>query len=85
MKIYSAIPRPFRNSVCLHDSISLVIVCRQYAATVKRPYTVRYDPYTQSIQILNNKEVIQDVSRVLKGEINCLHEAMLKIECLSVA
>merc|ERR1712168_1021852 len=38
-----------------------------YAATIPRPFGVRYDPYTQSIQLLDSKRQIQK----LIGNINC--------------
>ena len=67
-----------------HPFCLLVHVTRQYAANIKRPYEVRYDALTQSIQILDNQRIIQDVSRVLKGELNCLHNALSRIQSLQV-
>lgn len=52
---------------------------RQYAATIKRPYEVRYDPFTQSIQTLDNPETIMETTRILKGEMNHLYNAMKRL------
>jgi phenylalanine-4-hydroxylase len=52
---------------------------RQFAAAIKRPAEVRYDPYTQTIQILDNMDSIRDVTLTLKGELNSLCNAFVKI------
>ena len=43
------------------------MVFSDFAATIPRPFGVRYDAYTQSIQQLNSKRQIQK----LIGNINC--------------
>ncbi|KAK2169543.1 hypothetical protein LSH36_9g15065 [Paralvinella palmiformis] len=56
---------------------------RQYAKNIKRPFEVRYDPYTQTVQILDNDEALKDISRVVRGEINSLCDVIRRIEHVS--
>ncbi|XP_041355019.1 tryptophan 5-hydroxylase 1-like [Gigantopelta aegis] len=58
---------------------------RNYAATIKRPYEVRYDPYTQSVQKLNSKGMLHSVARNLKGELEVLQHAIDRIQSFSLA
>lgn len=64
---------------------TVCFACRQYAAKIERPYEVRYDAYTQSIQILDHKEVIEDVARVLKADLTSLQNALAKIDNLVIS
>jgi len=42
---------------------------REFASTIKRPFGVRYNPYTQSVEILSNTRKIMALVSELKG--NC--------------
>ena len=51
-------------------SCSLVILphSRAFAATIPRPFCVRYNAYTQSVEVLDSKEQVIDLTRAIKGE-----------------
>jgi hypothetical protein len=56
------------------------VLCRAYAAKIKRPYEVRYEPLTQSIQVLDNQATLKDMGRCLKAEVNLLHNALDRLQ-----
>jgi hypothetical protein len=49
---------------------------RIYAKSLKRPYEITYDPYTQSLRILDNVKVIHDFSAQLKLKMDELEHAL---------
>jgi phenylalanine-4-hydroxylase len=49
-----------------------------FSATIPRPFGVRYDPYTQSIQLLDSKRQIQKLIQNINGEIRTLIDAFEK-------
>ncbi|CAF3553613.1 unnamed protein product [Rotaria sordida] len=49
---------------------------RIYAKSLKRPYELVYNPYTQSLRILDNIKVIHDFSAELKLEMDVLEHAL---------
>ncbi|CAF1156231.1 unnamed protein product, partial [Didymodactylos carnosus] len=57
---------------------------RQYAMTIPRPFAVHYNPYTQSIEVINGKEQIVNMFRLLRGEMDVLHDALKKLELTNV-
>ena len=71
------------QAIHIFDSI-FTILSRAYIRGIKRPYEVRYDPYTQSIQILDNKNIIQETAKLVKIELNSLNAALSRIDYLSV-
>uniref|UniRef100_A0A0B7BM57 phenylalanine 4-monooxygenase n=1 Tax=Arion vulgaris TaxID=1028688 RepID=A0A0B7BM57_9EUPU len=53
---------------------------RQFAATIPRPFSVRYNPYTQSVEVINSKEQIIELSKDIKGDLSLLQDSLAKIE-----
>merc|ERR1711936_1034673 len=49
-----------------------------FAATIPRPFGVRYDPYTQTIQLLDSKRQIQKLVTNINSEIRTLCDAFTK-------
>ena len=49
---------------------------RIYAKSLKRPYELVYDAHTQSLRILDNVKVIQDLTGHLKLEMDVLENAL---------
>jgi tryptophan 5-monooxygenase len=47
---------------------------------IKRPFSVRYNPYNQSIEILSNAQQVSNIVSDLKGEICIIFDALKKIE-----
>nr|KAG5687097.1 hypothetical protein BaRGS_010542 [Batillaria attramentaria] len=58
---------------------------RQYTSRIKRPYEVHYDPYTQSIQLLNSKDMLHTMARSLHTELENLQRAIDRIDCLTMS
>lgn len=48
---------------------------RKYANTIPRPFGVRYNPYTQSIEVLDSKHQIEDLMHNLTAEFQTLQNA----------
>lgn len=43
-------------------------VYREYAKTIPRPFSVRYNPYTQSVEVIENKNQIINLTHAIKGK-----------------
>ena len=59
--------------------------CRQYAASIPRPFDVHYDPYTQSVRVLDDAATLRDLARTAHGDLTRLQNALKRIDLLSVA
>ena len=55
---------------------------REYSKTIKRPYDVKYDPFTQSLKILNEKTMIQEIGRQLQSDLNIMQAGLEKFQNL---
>ncbi|XP_033101669.1 tryptophan 5-hydroxylase 1-like [Anneissia japonica] len=53
---------------------------REYACTIRRPFTVRYDPYTQSIDVLTSTTQVATIIDDLKSDLYVLCKALKKME-----
>ncbi|XP_053689323.1 protein henna [Sabethes cyaneus] len=51
----------------------------QFANTIPRPFGVRYNAYTQSVEILDSKPQIADMLRNIHGEFEILQNAFKKL------
>ena len=52
---------------------------REYAAQIKRPFSVRYNPYTQSVEFLKYKEQVISLFEELNSDLKTLTDALRKI------
>jgi tryptophan 5-monooxygenase len=57
---------------------------RVFALTIKRPFGVRYNPYTQTVEILSNTQKIMDLVSELKGDLCIVTNALSKIKNKSI-
>lgn len=53
---------------------------RRFASTIPRPFTVRYNPYTQSVEVLDNTQQLRNLAESINGELSKLCEALRKLE-----
>ncbi|XP_066264874.1 tryptophan 5-hydroxylase 1-like isoform X1 [Branchiostoma lanceolatum] len=53
---------------------------RSYAKSIKRPFTVRYNPYTQTVEVLNSTRQVARVIQELRAELDTLSHALDKME-----
>ncbi|KAF5278129.1 hypothetical protein FQR65_LT03645 [Abscondita terminalis] len=52
---------------------------RKFAEEIQRPFGVRYNPYTQSIEVLSNASKISDLVSELRGDLCIINGALKKI------
>lgn len=52
---------------------------RAFAGQIKKPFGLRYNPYTQSVEILSNAEKIAALVSELKGDLCIVSNALKKI------
>lgn len=53
---------------------------RNFAATIPRPFSVRYDPYTQRIEVLDNTQQLKILADSINGEVGILCNALQKLK-----
>ncbi|CAI4223154.1 unnamed protein product [Auanema sp. JU1783] len=49
---------------------------RMFTSSMKRPFIVRYNPYTESVEVLNNKRSLMSAVNTLRSDINLLASAL---------
>ncbi|XP_057692291.1 tryptophan 5-hydroxylase 2-like isoform X2 [Corythoichthys intestinalis] len=52
---------------------------REFAKTIRRPFSVYYDPYTQSVDLLKDTRGIEDVVNNLRGDLTTVCDALAKM------
>ena len=52
---------------------------REFALQIPRPFAIRYDPYTQSVEILDSTAQIESLARDIEGGMQTLTDAIRKI------
>ncbi|XP_006893431.1 PREDICTED: tyrosine 3-monooxygenase [Elephantulus edwardii] len=52
---------------------------RSYAAGIQRPFSVRFDPYTQAIEVLDSPRSIQRSLEIVQGDLQALGHALSAI------
>ncbi|XP_012685708.1 phenylalanine-4-hydroxylase [Clupea harengus] len=53
---------------------------RKFAGTIPRPFTVRYNAYTQSVEVLNSTQQLRNLSDTITGDMGILCNALRKLE-----
>lgn len=53
---------------------------RKFAATIPRPFSVRYNPYTQSIEVLDSAQQLKNLANSISSEMGLLCSALTKLE-----
>ena len=41
---------------------------RAFAGTIPRPFTARYSAYTQSVEVINSKDQVINLTKAIRGE-----------------
>lgn len=52
---------------------------RKYAEQIQRPFGIRYNPYTQSVEVLSNAQKITALVSELRGDLCIVNSALKKI------
>lgn len=55
---------------------------RDYACNIRRPFTVRYNPYTQTMEMINNKERLGTLCKTIRSDVSLLEDALQKLDSL---
>ncbi|KAJ6658928.1 hypothetical protein lerEdw1_019565, partial [Lerista edwardsae] len=53
---------------------------RKFASTIPRPFTVRYNPYTQRIEVLDTTKQLKNLADAISNEMGLLCNALQKIK-----
>ena len=53
---------------------------REYSSQIPRAFTVRYNPYTQSVELINKRSNCVKMIRDLASEMKTLEDAVSKLE-----
>ncbi|XP_048464004.1 phenylalanine-4-hydroxylase [Rhincodon typus] len=53
---------------------------RKFAATISRPFSVRYNAYTQSIEVLDNIEQLENLVDSISSDMGTLYHALRKLK-----
>lgn len=54
--------------------------CRRFVSQVQRPFGVRYNPYTQSVELLTNTDKVAALVSELRGDLCIVRNALDKIQ-----
>ncbi|XP_056604496.1 tyrosine hydroxylase 2 [Triplophysa dalaica] len=52
---------------------------RQYSSTIQKPFSIKYDPYTCSMEILDEPSKIQNALGQMREDMKILHKAMERL------
>ena len=67
--------RYFNSLYSLYVNFIIFFCClREYAKTINRPYRLRYEPFTQSIKIIDNINIINEIKKEIDMDIETLIE-----------
>lgn len=69
----------FASICCQYALLWLISSFREFAKTVKRPFTVRYNPYTQSVDVLKDTTSINCVVEELRHELDIVGDALNRL------
>ena len=62
------------------DNFRLQFACSKFAESIPRKFGVRYDPYTQSVNIIDSKHQIEDLVYNVNQEVQILMDALRKLK-----
>uniref|UniRef100_A0A669D8V2 Tryptophan hydroxylase 1 n=1 Tax=Oreochromis niloticus TaxID=8128 RepID=A0A669D8V2_ORENI len=52
---------------------------REFAKTLRRPFTIRYDPYTQSVDVLEDTNNINSMVKDIRHELDIVEDALNRL------
>lgn len=58
----------------------IVIFSSKFSQTIPRKFGVRYDPYTQSVSIIDSKYQIEELAMNVNQEMETLMDALRKLK-----
>ncbi|XP_041355181.1 protein henna-like isoform X3 [Gigantopelta aegis] len=51
-----------------------------FAQTIPRPFTAWYNAYTQSVEVINSKEQVINLTKAIRGDLGLLEDAISKLK-----
>ena len=54
-------------------------LCREFATTIERPFELRYDPHSQSVEVLDNTKSISKMIDDIKDQLTTVSTAVNKL------
>ena len=54
------------------------LLCSEFSKTIPRPFAIRYNPYTQSVEVINSSDALLSVSCEIKSELSILEDGLKK-------
>ena len=70
---------PYQSNKFGHPDDKIFKYRRAFAANIERPFGVRYNPYTLSVDILSNAQKIATFVSELRGDLCIVRNALKKI------
>lgn len=61
------------------DCLIFFFLNREFTKTIRRPFGVKYNPYTRSIQILKDTKSITSAMNELQHELDVVSDALAKV------
>ncbi|KAL4233621.1 hypothetical protein ACF0H5_008303 [Mactra antiquata] len=53
---------------------------REFAATIPRPFAVKYNPYTLNVEVIESKSQVLSLAKSIKSDMTLLEDALTKIQ-----
>ncbi len=53
---------------------------REFANSIPRPFSVRYNPYTESVEVIDDKPSVEKLVADIKYSVDILQDAMGKLK-----
>lgn len=66
----------------LQISYKTNVPSRSFAENIQRPFGVRYNPYTQTVEVLSNAKKITALVSELRGDLSIVSTALKKISAM---
>ena len=67
------------SSTTIYLLIHYCCYFRAFAATIPRQYDLRYNPYTQSVEVLDNKNAILKLAGSIQNDAELVQKALKKV------
>lgn len=69
----------FSSVVDKKEGVNFLFSFRDFAKSINRPFSVYFNPYTQSIEILKDTRSIENVVQDLRSDLNTVCDALSKM------
>ena len=77
MKSYYQLYRAsITSAIKVYVSSIHTMTCSKFAESIPRPFTIHYNPYTQSVEVVNNKKGLQILASDIKYDVAIVEDAI---------